>query len=375
MKKYLLSSSVLTASILLTACGGDSNSNDNNQAPQTSKSFAATATEFSADFSTETEICYNLGAQAEVACSQDGSDWDLKFKNDFTIELNSAISGGGNGGAFGPQTYAELAQLENGAVVENYEVDTVTSIIDEASWYGYGFLGQHKLWPNYRVYAIDSNDQQYKLRITGYYNSTGSSGFISFDFQDITTGSSQGMQTVSELDASAGGFGATDDDPANKFTYYKLSTNAIVELSDKEALTSSAWDIAFKRNDIKFNSQVKAALAFAQDDFYDAEGEGIADQFTNANADSELDHFTAVDQASLAELTLENNKETTAISGYNGWYNYNPTTHAVTANAENHWIVRSANGSDHAIFNVSDLTTAGRNAASYTVNFYHEEEK
>jgi hypothetical protein len=375
MNKNLLSSAVITVSMSLTACGGDSSSNDTDKAPQTSKSFATTANEFTADFSAATEVCYDLETQTEIQCSEGGSDWDLKFKNNFTIELNGAISGSGNGGAFGPKTYAELAQLENGSAVENYDVDTVTSVIDDKSWYGYGFLGQHKLWPNYRVYAVDTNDQQYKLRITGYYDSTGSSGFISFDYQDITSGSNQGVLNVTELDASAGGFGAADNDPANKFTYYNLSNNAVVELTDKEAITSTAWDVAFKRNDIKFSSNVQSALAFAQNDFYDAEGEGIADQFTNVNADSELDHFLAVDQDDLAELTLETNKETTALLGYNGWYSYNPTTHTTSANDENHWVIRSANGSQYAIFNVTDLATAGRGAASYTVNFYHEEEK
>jgi hypothetical protein len=398
MQKSLLSASILCVAFALTACGGSSSSSDTPASPETptpetptpetptpetpvtEKIFSTTATEFVADFTTESSICYDLESKAAIACADDSEVWDIKFNNDFTIQLNGGLVGSGKAGAYGPNTYDAMNTLKNGAAVSEFTIDKKAGTLLENSWYGYNFDGNHKIWPNYRVYAIKSHGQEFKLRMTGYYNETGDSGFVSFDYQDISLNANTAMNSISYLDASAGGYSAAIDDPKNKFTYYNLVNNTPVELTDSAALQSSDWDIAFKRTQIKINSASRtaastSALAASQDDFYDAEGQAIPASFINATADTELEHFTAITQSSLTSLNFIKDENVLALSGYNGWYNYNMSTHAITAKAENHWIIRSSEESLHGIFNITEVVQDGHSASSYTVNFYLEEDK
>lgn len=392
MQKSLLSASILSAALALTACGGSSSDSETQASSETStpdtstetsvteKVFSTSATEFIADFTNESSVCYDLESQSAIECTDDSDVWDIQFSSDFTIQLNGGLIGAGNAGAYGPSTYDALNALTNGAAVDEFIIDKEVGTLLENSWYGYNFDGNHKIWPNYRVYAIKSNGQDFKLRMTGYYDEAGSSGFVSFDYQDISLDANTAMNSIAYLDASAGGFGAATDDPDNKYTYYSLVNNAIVELTDNEAQSSSAWDIAFKRTLIKINSASRtaastSALAASQDDFYDADGEGIAASFASATTESELEHFTEVTQESLASLSFIADEEVLALSGYNGWYNYDSSTHAISANTENHWIIRSSEESLHAIFNISEVVQDVYSASSYTINFYLEEDE
>ena len=96
---------------------------------------------------------------------------------------------------------------------------------------------------------------------------------------------------VKQLDATAGGIGALPNNPANKFTYFNLETGQVLALSDADAETSTDWHIAFKRTNIKLNGgvsgpgTVKAAIADAQDGFYNADGTPNTSVFTNTSAD------------------------------------------------------------------------------------------
>jgi hypothetical protein len=181
-----------------------------------------------------------------------------------------------------------------------------------------------------------------------------------------------GIATATQftIEASAGGSGAGKDDPKNKFSYFSFATGAEVELLDSEAEASNAWDIAFKRNKIIVNTNnSKAALVVDQADFYNADGSPVKATFLAATADSEASKFVAITAEGIADAELKADEAKPALGS--AWYNYDFATHAISANSDNYWLIQNAEETDVSIFHVTDITTAGRSAASYTVEFFN----
>ncbi len=174
------------------------------------------------------------------------------------------------------------------------------------------------------------------------------------------------------INATAGGFGTSPGDPANKYTYFNLATKAVVELTDAQAATSSDWHIGFKRTNVKLNSGVsgsantKGAVADAQDDFYDANGDPDNSVFLNATAASEVNSFDAV--VDVSSLTFKEDRYIPYITGdgsSDGWWLYaGPPTHAVSANADKWWLIKSAasnsSANSYAKFHVTDIVQTSR---------------
>ena len=389
MQKTILSAFMIAATLGLAACGGSSSSSSGDQAPgdggtpgDGTASFTDIPTEFMADFTTgNASVCYDLETKAAVDCDTHATTWDLRFDEDFNIWLNGGIYGEGDAGAFGPDTLANMQALKNGAGVPGFFKDQVAGVFLENSWYAYGLNDQHKLWPSYRVYVVKSNAKQYKVRLTSFYAAQdsaiaepGTSGVISFEYQEITEGTI-GLSIPVSVDASAGGMGAPADDPKNKYSYFNFATGEVVALTDAEAEASADWDIAFKRTNVKLNSAnhtaaTTGALAAAQADFYAEDGSAIKDVFLAATAETERTEYEAVDSTVVAGLTFvaDGNKSFLGTE----WYDYNHTTHAVTANAENTWVIRTAESTGYAIFNVTEVVTSSYTADYYKVNFYPE---
>lgn len=183
-----------------------------------------------------------------------------------------------------------------------------------------------------------------------------------------------GISTATQvtIDASAGGSGASEDNPENKFSYFSFTTGAEVALLDSEAKLSSDWDVAFKRNNIIVNDKSsKAALVAEQVDFYNADGSPVKETFVAATASSEAAKFIAVTAESITDAEFKADEAKPALG--KTWYNYDFSTHVISANAENYWLIQNSEQTDVSIFNVKDITTAGREAASYTVQFFQNE--
>jgi len=171
-----------------------------------------------------------------------------------------------------------------------------------------------------------------------------------------------------QIDATAGGRGAASDDPANKYTYFNLATDTVLELTDAEAATSSDWHIAFKRTNFKLNGgasgpgSVKAVVAAAQDGFYASNGDPDNSVFLNASAESEravLDGVSNIDGLSLEE---DRNIPSIKSDGSDeAWWLYaGPPTHAVSANPDLWWLIKSAAADSYAKFQVTDIVQASR---------------
>lgn len=178
------------------------------------------------------------------------------------------------------------------------------------------------------------------------------------------------------IDATAGGFGASPDDAANKWTYFNFDTGQVVELSDGQADESTEWHMAFKRVGIRVNGgvsgpgEVRAALIDAQLDFYDEEGEPDVGVFTSATADSEL---AALEQAvDVSALTFASDSFVTGINGDGldeaaSWWLYDPSNNSVNANPDVWSVVRGASGESFARLHVTDIQQTERQV---TVEMY-----
>lgn len=133
--------------------------------------------------------CFDFDNDAEVSC--DTAIWDIKLEIDgrnWNLWTHSGVSGDGEGGAFGPFNSAQAALYTAGHlspegvnIDSHYDTDTSAGIFNDNLWYAYNLQGAHKLWPNYRTYAIttDTDDvaaPRYLLQITNYYSDAGVSG-------------------------------------------------------------------------------------------------------------------------------------------------------------------------------------------------------
>lgn len=144
-------------------------------------------------------LCFDFDDDATVDCS--GSAWDLKIGFEgraFLLRSNGGASGTGAAAVLGPFRWDELADYASATVDPSgnqiaslYQPDTSTGIFASASWYAYNLQGQHRLWPNYRVYLIDGdtdddNAPRFAVQLINYYDATGASGHPMIRWRQLT---------------------------------------------------------------------------------------------------------------------------------------------------------------------------------------------
>jgi hypothetical protein len=152
------------------------------------------------------------------------------------------------------------------------------------------------------------------------------------------------------------------------FVYYDLDNNVAVELTTEQAQTNTAWDVAFKRSGVYLNQHsdnaVKAYATGNNSDFFDADGKAIAASFIAANAETELDDYLAVKTSDIpADETKFIGDVTSNI--IEGFYDYNSTTHVVTAADTKYFIANSDDA--FSKFRATNITTAGRGIGQITL--------
>lgn len=149
--------------------------------------------------------------------------------------------------------------------------------------------------------------------------------------------------------------------------YFDLDAGEALLLTDEEAAQNSAWDIAFQRTKVYLNihseNSVGAFFTDVNSDFYDDAGAAVVDSFLNADADSELDDYLAISGTDIpAEDSFVGDSEESVIGPK--FYDYDTTTHLVTANDDRYFIVDSDDA--YTKFRVTDLTSDGRTMSSIT---------
>lgn len=152
------------------------------------------------------------------------------------------------------------------------------------------------------------------------------------------------------------------------FVYYDLDNKVVVELTEEQAKTDTTWDIAFKRSGVYLNQHsdnaVKAYATGNNSDFFDTDGKAIADSFIAANAETELGDYLAVKTSDIpTDETMFVGDVTSNI--IEGFYDYNSSTHVITAADTNYFIANS----DGAFtkFRATSITTAGRGIGQITL--------
>lgn len=206
-------------------------------------------------------------------------------------------------------------------------------------------------------------------------SSSSSSLVSSSSSSDVSSSSSISSSSASSASSVAGPGPLVNVGPLNTGTsnapvsvYYDLDTNTKLTLTEAEAAANSDWDIAFRRTKVYLNSKaatpVKAFATGNNADFFDAGKQPIKEKFINATAEGELADFTAVTATAIpAAASFTTDKEESVIGGK--FYNYNMTTHVVTAAADKSFIVFS--DGNYTKIRAKALTTAGRTMSSITL--------
>ena len=157
------------------------------------------------------------------------------------------------------------------------------------------------------------------------------------------------------------------DDGEKKASVSTMQINAAdysawryVNLDSASEVTQDApWHLAFRRTAIKLNGgvsgsgNVAAALANTPEGFYNGD-EPVANTILNTTASTHEAALTAT--YDLAALTFSTDSNSAKIQG---WYNYDPTTHLISANTTNGWIVRHADGETYSKFTLSAASNTG----------------
>lgn len=152
----------------------------------------------------------------------------------------------------------------------------------------------------------------------------------------LTVTNVTGAVTTATVDATAGGVMAAADNP---YIYVDLKAGAKVAISDLDARTSTAWDIALKRSSVRANGgdsgaggrQLSVVQAAEIDTVTAVPGSGYTiDEFADDNC--------AFIPGQIGE----------PMSAFGNWYDYDVNLHTVTAKSEV-YVVKRPDGSHTAV--------------------------
>lgn len=187
---------LVTLSLVLFSCKKDTTTNPSPQKDKDKSYTLSRATNYGNDW-----IYFSFSTGKEVAGINEENkskrlDWDIAF-NKANMRLNCGTSGSGKGGAIAMNATSldKLKEVPN----SGYKVDEIGKITKDMSSYpppkmesslnktlatAIKFSGPPPTYTiNENVFAIKTADGKYvKLKITGYYNKEGKSGFISFKY-------------------------------------------------------------------------------------------------------------------------------------------------------------------------------------------------
>lgn len=142
-----------------------------------------------------------------------------------------------------------------------------------------------------------------------------------------------GSELLLYVDASAGGIGGQESQP---WVYISLRTGARVELTDLEALKSTAWDLALKRSTLRTNSGDS--------------GPGAGGALEQTRVWSSVTLATTrgltlpVETWFDADCTLVTDATGAVATTLGGWSEYDETTHRVSPAPDLVYVVRGADG-------------------------------
>lgn len=140
---------------------------------------------------------------------------------------------------------------------------------------------------------------------------------------------------------------------ATAFTYFSLSDNGVVSVTDPAA--STAWDLGFRRFGVKLNSGVagtKNVLGFNLANHASAD---TAD-FLGFTADNQLAAFNAVGEADIpadGDFTAEG-----LGPDFSSWFRFDPVANGLVANPQAAWKLRRSASAEYAVFRVKRIVAS-----------------
>lgn len=142
--------------------------------------------------------------------------------------------------------------------------------------------------------------------------------------------------------------------------YVDLESGAVLTLTAEEAAASTEWDIALRRTAIMLNGgdsgpgSVQAAVADAQDEFYDDEDAANASVFLNADADIEAEALSVAYDTSTLTYQADANEPATT-----DWYSYDFTTHTISADTSVGYLLRHADAATYSKVFITAVDSSG----------------
>lgn len=120
-------------------------------------------------------VYYDLTNKATTTAT---GTWDLRFSN-FEIRTNGGVSGTGTVMTLlDSQTpFASIdATYAGTAPAVAYKRDAYAGVFVSRPWYKYNITGtDNQIWPMFNVYLVKRGTEVYKVQLTSYYNTAGTS--------------------------------------------------------------------------------------------------------------------------------------------------------------------------------------------------------
>jgi hypothetical protein len=125
--------------------------------------------------------CVDFDTAAIVDCTS--ADWDYSLETassgrGYLVRTNGGESGTGSGGAYGPLTESESAEVSLNYISYYISQDRTQGVFDQYVPFEYGINNDHFMYANFRTYVIKTDAQSFNVRLTDYYNGAGDSGYI-----------------------------------------------------------------------------------------------------------------------------------------------------------------------------------------------------
>jgi hypothetical protein len=216
-------------------------------------------------------------------------DWDLRLDG-WNLFLNGGESGPGRAGGIDMELLDLDMQFEDmrrrNQVIWFFFFDSYACALSD--WWWYALDNTHTLFSNYHPYVVRRADGDFLVQVLDYYavvDGVAVAGWPEFRWARVPEQPTDDIVVhVEQVDATAGGLGADADDPTNQWTYYRFDDGTL-DLTDAEALNSDAWDLGFKRFNIKSNSGPSGPAGVVTADSDPERGEQPADvlEFTASN--------------------------------------------------------------------------------------------
>lgn len=137
-------------------------------------------------------VCYDFDQLMQVGCEDSADAWDVQFEvTGSGRSWNAWVNGGDirgagiEGAVFGPLTTVAQEDFDTASKVPTWFTDESGGVFEESSWYAYSLEGNNRIWPNYRVYGVDTGESKYKLQILSYYDAAGTSGALTLRYASM----------------------------------------------------------------------------------------------------------------------------------------------------------------------------------------------